>query len=51
MLAGLELATVGSGELVAAGAPIGHMARGAPRLIIELRHAGQQVDVAAMGLQ
>ena len=51
MLAGLELATVGSGELVAAGAPIGHMAHEAPQLIIELRHAGQQVDVAAMALQ
>ena len=51
MLAGLELATVGGGEIVAAGAPIGHMARDAPRLIVELRHAGQQVDVAAMALQ
>jgi septal ring factor EnvC (AmiA/AmiB activator) len=51
ILAGLELATVGSGELVPARTPIGHMARDVPRLTVELRHGGQAVDVAAMALQ
>jgi septal ring factor EnvC (AmiA/AmiB activator) len=51
MVAGLELATATGGELVAAGAPIGHMARDEPRLTIELRHNGLPVDVAAMALQ
>jgi septal ring factor EnvC (AmiA/AmiB activator) len=51
ILAGLELVTATSGELVQAGAPIGHMGRDDPRLTIELRHNGQSVDVAAMALQ
>lgn len=51
MLAGLELVTAASGDLVQAGAPIGHMGRAHPRLTIELRHQGQTVDVAAMALQ
>jgi len=51
MLAGLELATATNGETVAAGAPLGHMARDKPRLTIELRHDGRSFDVAAMALQ
>ncbi len=51
MLAGLELVTAASGDLVRAGAPIGHMGSGNPRLTIELRHNGQATDVAAMALQ
>lgn len=51
VLAGLELVTATTGELVQAGAPIGHMGRDDPRLMVELRHAGQSVDVAAMALQ
>lgn len=51
MLAGLELATVPIGDLVPAGAPLGHMPHSEPRLTVELRHQGQQIDVAAMALQ
>lgn len=51
VLAGLERVTASTGELVAPGAPIGHMGRDNPRLTIELRHNGQPVDVAAMALQ
>jgi len=51
ILAGLELVTATGGELVQAGAPIGHMGRDDPRLTIELRHNGQPIDVAAMALQ
>ena len=51
VLAGLELVTATSGELVRAGAPIGHMSKDRPRLTIELRHAGNPIDVAAMALQ
>lgn len=51
LLAGLELVTAGSGEMIARGAPLGHMARVAPRLTIELRHNGRPIDVAAMALQ
>lgn len=51
VLAGLELVTATTGELVQAGAPIGHMGRSNPRLMVELRHAGQSMDVAAMALQ
>jgi len=51
VLAGLELVTAAIGELAPAGAPIGHMGKGNPRLTIELRHNGAPVDVAAMALQ
>jgi len=51
ILAGLEFVTAGNGDLVPAGAPLGHMARTEPRLTIELRHEGRAVDVAAMTLQ
>ena len=51
LLAGLGLVTANSGELVRAGAPIGHMGKTNPRLTIELRHNGQSIDVAAMALQ
>ncbi|WP_162875498.1 murein hydrolase activator EnvC family protein [Sphingomonas crusticola] len=51
LLAGLELVTAGGGELVEGGAPLGHMAKSAPRLTIELRHNGRPVDVTAMVLQ
>jgi septal ring factor EnvC (AmiA/AmiB activator) len=51
MLAGLELVTANSGALVAAGAPLGHMAASDPRLTIELRHDGHAIDAAAMALQ
>ena len=51
MLAGLELVTASNGELVQAGASIGHMGKENPRLTIELRHNGQAADVAAMALQ
>lgn len=51
LLAGLEFVTATSGELLEAGATLGHMARNAPRLTIELRHNGRAVDVAAMTLQ
>lgn len=51
LLAGLELVTASGGELVEAGATLGHMAREDRRLTIELRHNGQSVDVAAMVLQ
>jgi septal ring factor EnvC (AmiA/AmiB activator) len=51
LLAGLEFVTRTGGEIVAAGAPLGHMARDTPRLTIELRHDGRPVDVAAMALQ
>lgn len=51
VLAGLELVTAGNGELVQAGAPLGHMGKEDPRLTIELRHDGRSVDVAAMALQ
>jgi len=51
ILAGLELVTAGSGMVVPAGTPLGHMARRAPRLTIELRHQGRLVDPAAMMLQ
>lgn len=51
VLAGLDLVTAINGELVQAGAPIGHMGKDAPRLTIELRHNGQSMDVAAMALQ
>jgi septal ring factor EnvC (AmiA/AmiB activator) len=51
LLAGLELVTANGGELVDAGATLGHMARVNPRLTIELRHNGRPVDVAAMVLQ
>jgi len=51
ILAGLELVKAASGDLVAAGAPLGHMAKADPRLTIELRHDGRPMDVAAMALQ
>jgi murein hydrolase activator len=51
VLAGLELVTAANGDMVRAGAPLGHMARGNPRLTIELRHDGRSMDVAAMALQ
>jgi len=51
VLAGLEFVTATIGELVQAGAPIGHMGKDNPRLTIELRHNGMSVDVAAMALQ
>jgi septal ring factor EnvC (AmiA/AmiB activator) len=51
VLAGLELVTAANGELVQAGAPLGHMGRQDPRLTIELRHDGRSIDVAAMALQ
>jgi len=51
VLAGLELVTAGNGELVQAGAPLGHMGKDDPRLTIELRHDGRSIDVAAMALQ
>ena len=51
ILAGLELVTAASGDLVPAGAPLGHMAKVDPRLTIELRHDGRPMDVAAMALQ
>jgi septal ring factor EnvC (AmiA/AmiB activator) len=51
VLAGLELVTAGSGVLVQAGAPIGHMGKDDPRLTVELRHNGLSADVAAMALQ
>lgn len=51
LLAGLELVTAATGDIVQAGAPIGHMGRDKPRLTIELRHGGAPVDVAAMALQ
>jgi len=51
VLAGLELVTAIIGDLVEAGAPIGHMGKDNPRLTIELRHNGSPVDVAAMALQ
>jgi len=51
VLAGLELVTAGNGELVKAGAPLGHMGKDDPRLTIELRHGGRWIDVAAMALQ
>lgn len=51
ILAGLELVTAASGDLVQAGAPLGHMGGDAPRLTIELRHDGRAIDVAAMASQ
>jgi len=51
VLAGLELVTAGNGELVQAGAALGHMGKDRPRLTIELRHDGRSIDVAAMVLQ
>ncbi len=51
LLAGLELVTANGGEMVEAGAPLGHMANAAPRLTIELHRKGRPVDVAAMVLQ
>ena len=51
VLAGLDLVTANSGDLVRAGAPIGHMGKTNPRLTIELHHNGQSIDVAAMVLQ
>jgi septal ring factor EnvC (AmiA/AmiB activator) len=51
ILAGLELVTAGTGSLVPAGAPLGHMAKEAPRLTIELRHGSRAIDPAAMMLQ
>jgi len=51
VLAGLELVTAATGELVQAGMPIGHMGKDEPRLTVELRHNGQPIDVVAMALQ
>ena len=51
VLAGLELVTASEGELVQAGAPLGHMGRDDPRLTVELRHNGRTMDVVAMALQ
>jgi len=51
VLAGLELVTASIGELVGAGAPIGHMGKDNPRLTVELRHNGQPIDVVAMVMQ
>lgn len=51
ILAGLERAGAASGEIAAAGAPLGQMGRNKPRLTIELRHGGRSFDVAAMALQ
>ncbi|WP_420141230.1 murein hydrolase activator EnvC family protein [Sphingomonas sp.] len=50
LLAGLALATVGVGETVPQGAPLGRMGP-SPRLTIELRHHGRPVDVAGMAAQ
>ena len=51
LLAGLELVTASGGELVEAGSTLGHMAKAAPRLTIELHHNSRPIDVAAMILQ
>ena len=51
ILAGLERAGAASGDIAAAGAPLGQMGRDEPRLTIELRHGGRSFDVAAMALQ
>lgn len=51
ILAGLERAGAASGEMAAAGTPLGQMGHDKPRLTIELRHDGRSFDVAAMALQ
>jgi murein hydrolase activator len=51
LLAGLAQVTAVGGQTVTAGTPLGRMGNSAPRLTIELRHAGRPIDPVAMALQ
>ncbi len=51
LLAGLGSVEARAGALAPMGSPLGRMGAGAPRLLIELRHAGRPVDAAEMAAE